>query len=168
MVMRRRFLIAMTVVGAGFAILARRAESHPLHTTLAEVTTAPDGGLQIVLRAFVDDFAAAVSGRAPLPAASTATPADSATQRYLGRTLLLSDAAGRRLALVVAGVRRNGDLVWVTLRASSVRTTAGVRLTNQVLFERFDDQVNIVQTSIAGRRQTVLFTKREGAVAKSI
>ena len=39
------------------------AYSHPLHTTLTEITMAPDGSVQIVLRAFVDDFSAAVTGR---------------------------------------------------------------------------------------------------------
>jgi hypothetical protein len=148
--------------------MARRAESHPLHTTLSEVTIAPDGRLQIVLRAFVDDFAAAVAARAPVAAASTITPADSSTARYLGGALVMSDAAGRRVPLVLVTTRRSGDLIWVTLRAPSVRSTAGVRLTNRILFERYQDQVNIVQTSVEGRRQTLLFTKSEGGVAKSI
>jgi len=160
------FAVALTLVS--LAVAARRAYSHPLHTTLAEVSVAPDGGLQIVLRAFVDDFAAAVSGRAVLPAATTVTPHDSSTARYLGAALVVTDAAGRRQSLTVAGTRRSGDLVWVTLRAPSLRSPTGARLTNRVLFERYDDQVNIVQTSVGGRRQTLLFTKREGAVAKAI
>jgi hypothetical protein len=149
-------------------LLAPRAFSHPLHTTLTEVTVAPDGGVQIVLRAFVDDFAAAIAGHkgaAPIP---VATPTDSATARYLAGTVSLADAAGRRAPLVVAGIRRTGDLVFVTLRAPSLGGVAGARLTNRVLFDRYDDQVNIVQTSIAGRRQTLLFTKSEGLAAKAI
>jgi hypothetical protein len=78
------------------------------------------------------------------------------------------DAAGRRVPLVVAGIRRTGDLVWVTLRAPELRSIAGARLTNRVLFDRYDDQVNIVQTSISGRRQTLLFTKSEGLAVKTI
>lgn len=150
------------------AVLAPRAYSHPLHTTLTEITLAPDGGVQIVLRAFVDDFSAAIAGHkgpAPVP---VATPSDSATARYLAGTVGLVDAAGRRAPLVVAGIRRTGDLVWVTLRAPTLRSVAGARLTNRVLFDRYDDQVNIVQTSIAGRRQTLLFTKGDGLAAKAI
>jgi hypothetical protein len=150
------------------AILAPRAYSHPLHTTLTEVSIAPDGGVQIVLRAFVDDFSAAIAGRKETSAPPVTTPTDSATARYLAQVVTLTDAAGRRAPLVVSGIRRTGDLVWVTLRAPGVRSVSGARLTNRVLFERYDDQVNIVQTSIAGRRQTLLFTKSEGAVAKAI
>ena len=150
------------------AAIARQSYSHPLHTTLTEVTVGADGGLELVLRAFVDDFGAAVSGRPAVPAAATPTPADSATARYLEPRLVLSDASGRRLPLRVAGIRRASELVWVTLRSSGSGPGSGVRLTNRVLFERFDDQVNIVQASLAGRRQTLLFTRHEGAATKQL
>jgi hypothetical protein len=155
---------ALTAVG----VLASRADSHPLHTTLTEVTVAPDGGVHIVLRAFVDDFSAAVAGRKGDVTAPIATPTDSAAGHYLAGVMGLVDATGRRVPLVVTNVRRTGDLVWVTLRAPTLRTIVGARLTNHVLFDRYDDQVNIVQTSIGGRRQTLLFTKREGLAAKAI
>jgi hypothetical protein len=164
----RRIVIALSVVVAGLGLAARRADSHPLLTTLSQVSAAPDGAVEIVVRAFVDDFAAAVSGRAPAPAHATPTPADSATARYLSGALVLTDAAGRRVSLRVVAVRRTDDLIWVTLRAPAVAGGKGARLTNRVLFERYDDQVNIVQTSVGGRRQTLLFTKRDGAAAKAI
>lgn len=149
-------------------ILAPRAYSHPLHTTLTEVSLGSDGGVQIVMRAFVNDLSAAIVGRTGTSLPVVATPSDSATARYIGQTFWLIDAAGRQAPVGVANIRRTGDMVWVTLRAPTLRTVAGARLTNRVLFDRYDDQVNIVQTSIAGRRQTLLFTKGEGNVAKPI
>ena len=151
-----------------FGVMASNAHSHPLHTTLTEVSLAPDGQLQIVLRAFVDDFSAAVAGHSGPMSPPIATPTDSAIARYLGGAVSVSDAAGRRVALSVVGTRRSGDLLWITLRAPVAGGATGVRLTNRVLFERYDDQVNIVQTSVAGRRQTLLFTKRDGDAAKAI
>ena len=165
---RSSALLALATTAAILAATARRAYSHPLHTTLTEVTFAADGGVALVLRAFVDDFAAAVLGSRAVSAATTILPADSATARYLGGTLVVADGAGRRLAWRLSGVRRAGDLVWVTLRVPGDGRVRGVRLTNRVLFERYDDQVNIVQAMVAGRRHTVLFTKRDGAVAKAV
>ena len=151
---------------AAIAALASRADAHPLHTTLSQLTVATDGSVQIVLRAFVDDLSAAVAHGAAPTGAMTALP-DSAVARYLGATLLLTDASGRNVRLAVTGSRRTGDLVWVTLRAP-MRSSGGVRLTNRVLFDRWDDQVNIVQTTIGSRRQTLLFTRRDDGVAKAI
>jgi hypothetical protein len=156
------------MIACGVAAGAVPAFAHPLHTTLTEITTASDGSVQIVLRAFVDDFSAAVTGRVVPQGKPIATPADSAIARYLGQTVALTDAAGRRLPLSVAAVRRTDDLVWVTLRAPALSRLAGARLTNRVLFERWDDQVNIVQTAIGARRQTLLFTRRDAGTSKAI
>lgn len=156
------------MVVCGVTAGAATAFAHPLHTTLTEVTTASDGSIRIVLRAFIDDFSAAVTGRAAPQGVPIPTPADSAIARYLGQTLALTDAGGRRLPLSVAGVRRTDDLVWITLHAPALRSPAGARLTNRVLFDRWEDQVNIVQTAIGARRQTLLFTKRDGNDGKAI
>jgi hypothetical protein len=164
----RRLVVSCAIALAGLGAAFERAYSHPLHTTLTELTIAPDGSVQVVLRAFVDDFSAAVTRRPGASGAMVGTPADSATARYLGETVVLTDGAGRKVALVVTSVRRTGDLLWVTMRAPSLRSTTGARLTNRVLFDRWDDQVNIVQTAVGGRRQTLLFTKRDGNAAKAI
>jgi hypothetical protein len=152
----------------GLCALARRASAHPLHTTLTELTTLPDGSIQIVMRVFLDDFSAAVTRRPPAAGTPVAMPPDSGVARYLGETVLLTDVAGRRVPLLITGMRRTDDLVWVTLRAPAVRPTTGARLAMRVLFDRWDDQVNIVQSSIGARRQTLLFTKRDGSAAKPI
>jgi hypothetical protein len=166
--LRPRSVVSGLMIVCGIAASASTAFSHPLHTTLTEVTMLADGSVQIVLRAFIDDFSAAVTGRAPRQGMPIPTPADSAAARYLGETVVLTDAVGQRVSLQVAGIRRTDDLVWVTLRAPMLRSAAGARLTNRVLFERWDDQVNIVQTVIGPRRRTLLFTKRDGGIAKAI
>jgi hypothetical protein len=163
----RAAVLALALVGA-IGTVVERADAHPLHTTLAEVSASPNGGVQIVLRVFVDDFSAAIRRQAIQPRAPIVTPADSAAARYLGETLILTDGASRRVALQVVAMRRTDDLLWITLEAAGLRSVAGARLSNRVLFERWDDQVNIVQTGLGGRRQTLLFTKRDGAAAKSL
>ena len=165
--MVNRRTVRLTCVALALGLSATSADAHPLHTTLTQVTVAADGGIQIVIRAFVDDFSAAVTGRASPAGSAIPTPAEPAVARYLGDRLLLADRRGRRIALTVTNIRRTDDLVWVTLRAGSA-TASGVRLTNRVLFDRWDDQVNIVQTSVGGRQQTLLFTRSEAKVAKAL
>lgn len=168
MVAVRRCAVWAALVMVGLGVLARRASAHPLHTTLTELTTLPDGSMQIVMRVFLDDFSAAVTRRATPAGPPISMPPDSAIARYLGETVLLTDVAGRRVPLLITGVRKTDDLVWVTLRAPAMRPATGARLTMRVLFDRWDDQVNIVQSNVDTRRQTLLFTKRDGSAAKPI
>jgi hypothetical protein len=142
--------------------------AHPLHTTFTDVSLSGSGDMEIRLRAFIDDFSAAVAGQRDAARPPFATPSNAATARYLARRVVVIDASGRTPTLAVTDLRREGDVVWVTMRAPGVRSLTGVRLTNTVLFERYDDQVNVVQTSARGRRRTVLFTKRDGTTPKAV
>ena len=135
--------------------------AHPLHTSLAEVRyDARGAAVEISLRVCADDFADAVRKSQRL---SAATPVgEAATMAYVARTLVLVSGDGTRVPLAWCGVRREGDLSWICLRGRPAAVKE-LRLTNRVLVERFEDQVNIVQVDVGGRRTSYLFTARDGA-----
>jgi len=54
------------------------------------------------------------------------------------------------------------------MRVPSVRALRGVKLASTLLFENFDDQVNIVQTTYDGHRHSMLFTAGDGHQLKPI
>lgn len=142
--------------------------SHPLHTTLADVTIDADGSLRVTLRAFADDFSAAVARHAGRPRPADFVVADRDVASYVAATVLIQDSGGRPVPLAWAGVRRTGDLMWITVRAPGVRSLKGIRVTYSTLFDAFTDQVNILQANDNGRRHTVLFTASDGRRSKSI
>src|SRR3954468_2729920 len=161
----RRFLA--TIV-ASLAIAARPAVSwsHPLHTTLADVSIEADGSIHVTVRAFADDFSAAVARHAGKPRPADFAVGDSDVVSYVRATVLVQDSGGRPVPLVWAGVRRTGDLMWITVRAPGVRSLKGIRVAYSTLFEAFKDQVNILQANDNGRRHTVLFTASDGQLSK--
>jgi len=129
--------------------------AHPLHTTLTELTWRPSGGaVEISVRAFADDFRAA--------AASSRGTLDSGAVAYLRERLTLVDAAGQPLPLVWCGVKQTADLLWLCLRAAAPRGLAGAGVRVALLFDRYDDQINIVQASYAGRKESLLFARGDG------
>lgn len=135
--------------------------SHPLHTSLAEVRYDAGGSaVEISLRVFAEDFADAV--RTSQRLAQATAVGEAATMAYVARTFVLMSGDGKRVPLAWCGVRREGDLSWICLRGRS-SGAKDLRLTNRVLVERFDDQVNIVQVEVDGRRTSYLFTARDGA-----
>jgi hypothetical protein len=67
------------------------------------------------------------------------------------------EAGGRAVGLVECGERRAADAVLVCLRAS-VKDLRGIRVRNEILLERYADQVNIVRLE-RGRTTTILLTR---------
>ena len=165
--MRRR-LVALVLAAVAIAGTPALSWSHPLHTTLAEVAIDSDGSLRVTLRAFADDFSAAVARHAGKPRPADYAVADPDVASYVAATIAVQGPSGRAVPLVWSGVRRTGDLMWVTVRAPGVRSLEGVRVAYSTLFDTFADQVNILQANDSGRRRTVLFTASDGRALKSI
>ena len=146
-------------VCAAIAADTRTAWTHPLHTTLTEIALdSADGTMRLTIRAFADDFSAVVAQHAgrPRPADDNVPAADVAS--YVAAAVSVEDPTGKHALLVWGGLRRTGDLMWITMRVPSVRALRGVKLASTLLFESFDDEVNIVQTTYDGRRHSMLFT----------
>ena len=128
--------------------------AHPLHTTLTQLAYRDaDRTVEVTVRVFADDFRAALARDVT----------DSAAAAYLRSTLTLTDRAGRPLAVVWCGMKRTGDLLWLCLRAPAPRGLSGLRVRVAVLFDRYDDQINIVQAIFEGRRVVLLFTRGDAS-----
>jgi hypothetical protein len=158
----RAALLLLLPVVLGFSSGGAR---HPIHSSLTQLALRPDGRtVQITMRVFADDFAAAVARRPPGGATGVA-PADGAAFAYVAAVLTLTDGTGRPMPLRWGGARRTNDVLWLTLTVPAT-TLRGVSVGNRVLFDLNADQVNIVQAEYGGRRQSVLFTK--GSAAKRL
>jgi hypothetical protein len=82
---------------------------------------------------------------------------DTALVAYVAATVRATDASGAAIALRWGGSRRQGEVIWVTVLAP--RSTA-ITVRNAMLFDLYDDQVNIVQSKVGGKNDSRLYTKR--------
>jgi hypothetical protein len=139
-------------MGAVVAVIVALA-THPLHTTLTQVAYRDlDRTLELSVRAFADDFRAALK----------ADVTDSSAAAYLRSTVTVFDRSGRALPMTWCGLRRVGDAFLFCLRASvpppqGPNGLQGLRVHVSILFDRYSDQINIVQASVGGRRTALLF-----------
>ena len=113
---------------------------HPIHSSLTNITL-QSTQLTATVRAFAADLD---------KAAGTKSVAD-----YVRSAIELRDETGRVIPTVSCGSRREGDVVWLCLRAPAPHGASGFTLTDRLLFDVFDDQVNIVMTE----HGSVLFTR---------
>ena len=140
---------------------ARAGLAHPLHTTLTRISYDPSTRvLDVSVRVFADDFSAAVMGRGR--AVGDVVPPDSAMLRYVTGRFALLRSGGAMVPLRWCGMRRDGEALFLCLRATEQPSPTGVRMRNALLSEVFRDQVNIVQASYGRASRTLLFTPRDG------
>jgi hypothetical protein len=156
--------LALAVSLASLLVGARAANAHPLHTTLVQLTyDERTHVLEGSIRVFAGDFAVAIAKHAGAKAPDDDRVADAEAFQYVTNTLRFLDANGGAMPLSWCGSRRSGDVLWLCVRASSVAPPNTLKLSDQMLCELFDDQINIVQTVAGAKRASMLFTKGDGA-----
>jgi hypothetical protein len=162
--MRWSIALAISVSLVSLVVHVREAEAHPLHTTLVQLTY--DERARVIegsIRVFAGDFAAAVAKRSGAKVPDDDRVSDAAAFAYVSSTFRFTDDAGHPLALSWCGSRRAGDLLWLCVRAASAAPLSALKLSDQMLCEQFDDQINIVQSVVRQKRASMLFTKGDGA-----
>src|SRR5262249_22520856 len=85
----RRWLAAAVLASLTMAMTPALSWSHPLHTTLADVSIDADGSLRVTLRAFADDFSAAVARHAGKPRPADYAVVDADVASYISATVAI-------------------------------------------------------------------------------
>lgn len=158
------FLGLATIVGASDPV--RVVEVHPLHLSTAQLVV-EQSGLYLRIRMFKDDLEAALAAHAGVEAFDLSpTPgADSVFLAYLETSLeIQADGADLTAAVLSSGVdleAGQGDATvwWYLLEYQTDSPPRAITLRHTVLYDRFDDQRNIVRVlhSATGRQRTLYF-----------
>ncbi|MBL0179033.1 MAG: hypothetical protein IPP98_07905 [Gemmatimonadetes bacterium] len=143
MVTLPRVVAVLAMVG-----LLAAAERHPVHAARIDVL-----GLGHDIRATVLVY------EADFPAGNR----PEAIAAYLARTLVVRDADGRLVALTPSQITTEGDRLRIALRGRAIGGLRNGRIAATLLQERFDDQVNVVEARIDGRRRTLVFLAGEAS-----
>ena len=162
-VSHRRLVVALAVVLGLASMGASPVRVHPLHTTMTELSYTPaNHRVQVSIRVFADDFSEAIARRPP-PQAAPGKTSSHPVLSYLEASFLVTGADGQRVRLQWCGEKRTADVVWLCLQGTAPAGLRGGSVRNTLMFDLFEDQVNIVQATYDGRKQSLLFTRGDGA-----
>ena len=133
------------LLATGVLLLA--AARHPTHTSSAELTCAGDS-VHVTIRVFADDAAAAGPIR------------DEVRDRFH-----IVDRHGETIGLTWMGAEPVGDVLRIRLGGRAPSGLSRATVANQILAQRFADQVNVVRATCHRRATTLVFTRGDGAKA---
>jgi hypothetical protein len=144
-----------------FALFTAR---HDFHTSLTEMrVNAKDKTVEVTVRMFTDDLEAALTRananqRVRLEAKDKNDPL---IDRYLKQHFVLLNAKGQRRAYQFLGKDFEADATWLYLEVPLAEPLPGTKLQNNVLFDLFDDQTNLVNVFYGGdEKRSFLFNQK--------
>ena len=147
------------VAGAIVSLLLLSARPHPLYIAVTEIKhNAKDKILEISCKVFTNDFETVLEklagGRVDLSSAKDKTASDKLIADYVGRHLRLK-VDGKPVLLHFVGSENEEDGTWSYFQVNDVPAVKRIDAGNDLLYDGFNQQINIMHVTVGGQRQSI-------------
>ena len=135
--------------------------AHPFYISVCQVDHNPDtGALEMSFRIFTDDLELALetmgTDRLRLGTERESEKADLYIGRYLARHVEI-EINGRRVSASFLGKEVDSDAIWCYVEAEDIPVLETMTMTNTLLLETYEDQVNLVHVNANGQKKSLMF-----------
>jgi hypothetical protein len=132
--------------------------AHPLYISVTEINHNPkDKILEISCKVFTNDFEAvlekAAGAKVDLSAVKDKAASDKLIAGYVVRHLRLK-VDGKQVELHFVGSENEEDGTWSYFQVNDVPTVKRIDVVNDLLYEGFSQQINIIHVTVGGQRQS--------------
>lgn len=131
---------------------------HPFHVSVVEIEhNATDKTLEISCKIFTDDFESILAKnyhvKVDLINPSNKDAMDTLVKRYLNSHLAIK-ANGKPVVFNYIGYENEKEAAYGYIEVENVLSVSKLDITNTILFDKFDDQMNIVHVKVNGERKS--------------
>jgi hypothetical protein len=130
---------------------------HPFFVSVTEINhNAKEKDLEITCKIFVEDMEATLEKnyKAKVDLSVQSPQADRFIRDYIGRHLLLA-VEGKRVTLAYVGFEKQSESVYCYFHVPQTAFLKKLSVTNSLLHDFTDRQVNILHAASGGKRQSV-------------
>lgn len=132
--------------------------AHPFHVSVVEINhNSAEKTLEISCKIFTDDFEKVLAQNYKTKVDLTSPPdkkaMDSIVKKYIFSHLSIS-VDGKGAALSYLGFEKDNEAVYCYVQVDNVPSVRKVELTNNLMYDMFTDQVNIIHVIVNGNRKS--------------
>jgi hypothetical protein len=155
-----KWFFVLLLAGNAFIPRGQMADSltHPFYVSVTEINhNATDKNLEISCKIFTDDFETALSKSSGVKI-DLFNPKDKpAVEKqitaYLKKHLVLK-LDNKSVVLEFVGFERENEAVWSYLQVSNILAPKKIDISNDLLYDTFDQQINLMHVSVGNNRKS--------------
>jgi hypothetical protein len=137
---------------------AKPVEVHPFHVSVTEINhNAADKTLELSCKIFTDDFEKVLAKnyktKVDLAKEELKTAMDSLVKKYVLSHLTIN-ADGRPMKYSYLGFEIESEAAYAYIEISNISTVSTISIVNTILYDLFDDQLNIIHVTVGGKRKS--------------
>lgn len=146
------------LVGSGGPVSPPPAAVHPLYVSVTEVNhNAADKNLEISCKIFTDDFETTLTAlykkKVDLFHPTDKAETDKQIAEYVRKRFVVK-LDGKEVALEFVGFERDKDVIWSYFQSPTPVAPKKVEITNTILYEMYDKQLNLMHITVGGLRKS--------------
>lgn len=156
-------LASALLVGVAQDADATLKAAHPFYVSVCRIDHNPETrALEMSFRIFTDDLEQTLealgTGSLRLGTGREAEKADLYIGRYLVRHVVF-EINGKRMDADFLGKEVEEEATWCYVEITGVPELKSIAVTNTLLLETFEDQVNLVHVNAHGQKKSMLFSR---------
>lgn len=165
--LKRKFysVLLCVIVLSPFLLAVNKAVIHKFYVSLTQVEYVKEQqSLQIISRVFLDDLEDALSEFSGESVRISSEPADTAQNQLVEnyfRSKLKFEIDGKKAPLKFVGKTTDNDMLVVYFEIEQLKKVKTIVVTNEVLFEMFEEQQNIIRTQINNQKKSFILISQD-------
>ncbi|TCC94126.1 hypothetical protein EZ428_04935 [Pedobacter frigiditerrae] len=142
-----------------FPLFLEPSGKHPLHVSTTEIEfNSKEKSLEISCRIFTDDFETVLAKqfktKVDLNKQTMHTAMDELVKKYINANLHYK-VNGKNLTATYVGFEKDNEATNIYFEIDNISSLQSLNLTNTILYDLFDDQMNILHVVNAATRKSV-------------
>lgn len=144
---------------------------HPFHVSVTEINhNAPDKTLEISCKLFTDDFEGVLAKnfktKVDLINPPNKASMDTLVKKYINSHLSIK-TNGKPIKFSYLGYEHDKEAVFVYAEVENVPSVSVFQISNSLMYDFFDDQVNIMHVYVGGNRKSTKLNYPETEISIS-
>lgn len=157
--MQKRLFRSTVII---FFMIVSASFSHKFYVSLIQVEfNAETEALEITMKIFTDDLEYAISGSQVsygLITANEPPDVDSVLYNYIEKNFTIK-INGKSYSLVYIGKEVELDVTWIYIEIMEIESIDTIEITDLMLTELFEDQVNLINVRYLGQNKGLLLNR---------
>lgn len=160
------FILVLSVV-----LTSAKPADHPFHVSVTEINyNAADKNLEISCKIFTDDFekilAKNYKTKVDLINPTNKAAMDSLIKKYIISHLSIS-INGKPVSLSYLGFENDKEAAYSYFEVNNTLSATKIDITSNLMYDQFDDQVNIMHVIVGGKRKSNKLTYPDNSLSFS-
>lgn len=133
---------------------------HDIHVSVTDIEISDDGGVEIVVKVFIDDLMQSMGLEMGAELPDNYTSSDDLINQFLNNNLDIK-INEKELTYTLDDTAPSTPAVWITLIGKTADDIKTIEINNKILIDQFDDQSNMINVTYLGERYSEMLNGGE-------